>query len=310
MKRLAPILLAAVMICASPLAAGAAGGAYLGTPSSHYEILVEEAIVFVALGAQLLTLDFINTARGSVAEEMRTFHNKNIDEMQWDTTMYAHDHRPLESSMNAAALTALSLVQTIAAMSFYGGTIFANGGAAADARAEYFMRGVSSPSPADYPGDYIKRSSSLISYAAEALGAAEKSRTSAAGFQTLIRNMNEATNTGTDEGELGGAWEDEFDALKDFHENLPYWAADPDDEIFDAVWGAATRAGYRRALQASSLAANFRNAQINGVRAAVMAQIEADAKFANNAEREETERHEAFGRGVGTWQNIGGGTGY
>jgi hypothetical protein len=228
--------------------------------------------------------------------------------MQWDTTMYAHDHRPLESSMNAAALAAQSLSRTLVEMSVHGGTIFA--GADADARAEYFMRGVSSPSPADYPGDYRARFSSLGAYAAGALRAAEKSRTSAQEFQALIANMNRAANTGTGEGDLKDVWQDEFDALMDFHDNLPYGAAKPDEEIFDTVWGAALRAGYRRAVQASSLAANFRNAQINGVRAAVMAQIEADAKFANNAEREETERHEAFERGVGTWKNIGAGTGY
>jgi hypothetical protein len=308
MKRLVSILLAVVAICASPLMAAAA--ALLGTPSSHYEILVEEAIVFVALGAQLLTLDLIKTARESVVEEMTNFHNKNIEEMQWDTTMYAHDHRPLESSMNAAALMAQSLSDTLAEMSGSGGTIFANGGAVADARAEYFMRGVSSSSPADYSGDYRARFSSLKTYAAGALGAAEKSRTSAAAFQAFIANMNRAADTGTDEEELEDVWEDEFDGLKDFHENLPYWAADPDDEIFDTVWGAAARAGYRRAVQASSLAANFRNAQINGVRTAIMAQIEADAKFANNAEREETERHEACGRGVGPWRNSGAAPGY
>jgi hypothetical protein len=325
MRRAVLILALAVGCAAMPASAARAGesGGLLGMPSSLEELLIEEAIYLVEMIAQGFTLMEIKVAREDIVGELTTFHVRNVDEMQWDTTLYGHDHRPLESAMDSAEESLAPSVSMAAEMAADGVSFGLP--EPSDSQLTLFSRGVASPSPANYPGDYRMRLNNLKNYAVAALRMNESARSKMLNLDGLFTKLNEAADKGVPEGELDGVWGDEYDALNlwaKLHATpvaLPYHAATGDEnfnydgadgDMFDTVWGAVNRAGYRRAFQASSLAANVRNAQLSNIRTAAIAAIEADAKFARNAGREEDERREAFGRGIGTWQSLSENTGY
>jgi hypothetical protein len=243
--------------------------------------------------------------------------------MQWDTTLYAHDHRPLDDAMDAAEKSLAPAGEMAAAMAGEG--VSFGPSSPSDSQLALFARGIESPSPADYPGNYMTRFDNLKRYAVAALDMNESARSNMLELDELFTDLNDAADEGVPEDELDDVWSDEYDTLNDWAKFrvppvvLPYHAAvgdegfsydDAEGDMFDTVWGAVNRAGYRRAFQASSLAANVRNAQLSNIRTAVMAAVEADAKFARNVEREEDERREAFERGIGTWQNVSGSLGY
>jgi hypothetical protein len=325
MKR-AVLILALAAVCAvstAPKAIAAQSGGFLGKASSLEELLLEEAIYLVEIISQNFTLMEIKVARDNIVEELATFHVRNVDEMQWDTTTYAHDHRPLDDAMDAAEESLAPAGEMAAAMAGEG--VSFGPSPPSDSHLALFARGVGSPSPADYPGDYRTRFDNLKSYAVAALELNEAARSKMSELDELFTNLNDAADEGVTEDELDDVWEDEYETLNDWTKSnappilLPYHAAagdegfsydDAEGDMFDTVWGAVTRAGYRRAIQASSLSANVRNAQISNIRTAVMAAVEADTKFARNAEREEDERREAFERGIGTWQGTSGSSGY
>ena len=307
MKRITAVVLVVVMTFLCPVQSEG-GGNYMGR-GDWIETAIELAIVFVCAFALDVILQNIKDRREGIVDGLRGLHVKNIEEMQWDTTMYAHDHRPLDGGDELLPDITPDLNARYAALSGGGGVFFK---ASAGGEFDTFLRGYGEPSPADYPGDYKLRLSKTKEYAEAVLRANRDSGQRMRYYQDqkILANLNDAANEGTPEDELEEIWESEFEALKEFHNILPYRSDKPRYTKYDKVHGAIRRAGYRRAIQANGLAADFRNGQLANVRAVIMTQMEADAKMAANSQSERAELFEAFGRGVAAWVDSGTGTNY
>jgi hypothetical protein len=125
---------------------------------------------------------------------------------------------------------------------------------------------------------------------------------------------------GPGDDELADLWTEEYKIMKDYHDQLPYKEADPDD-FLDYAWDDDDKKpalpdeipqgpGYRSTLQASGQISNFKNNIMSNVRVGIARRAEANAKFSLHETQMRADRHRAFERAVGTWTNSSTGTGY
>ena len=301
--------ISALMIFCSVFAA-------LTHPSPAAASLVPAAAAMVVLVAEsvavLVEQKLLTKARESIQETGQNIFERAVSEMKFDTTMYAHDHRPLASS-EAVVNDFYFTSETSALFKRFrdaGAISFPSPGAGAmqPERIAYFANGrAGKPGAGPFVTEYQARLSSLASYARGVMEGGDADRDTLAAYQDTIKNMDDALRFDIEAEKLEDIWENEYDAMRDFHDKLPYAAADPnefqdtDDDDFFEDKEILAGPGYTWTLAATGQMAAFRNVLFSGIRAAGSRQAEADAKFALNTQREREDSRLAFERSVGAW---------
>jgi hypothetical protein len=284
-------------------------------PAPAAASLVPAAAAMVALVVEAAAVQveqrLLTSARESIQESGQNIFERAVSEMRFDTTMYMHDHRPLASSeaivndfyFTSGASALFTRFRNAGAVSF------PSPGASAPSSGQiaHFANGrVGIPGSGSFTAEYQARLSSLASYARGVMEGGDADRDTLAAYQDTIKNMDAALRFDIEEEKLEDIWEDEYEAMRDFHDKLPYNAAGPSefqdtgDEDFlegEILIGP----GYTWTLAAAGQMAAFRNILFSEIRAAGSRQAEADAKFALNAQREREDSRLAFERSVGAW---------
>jgi hypothetical protein len=266
--------------------------------------LVEKAIAMAALvvevGLLIATQTLINEARNRILDATKDRQDRAILEQRFDTTMYAHDHRPLsdDNIIDPAYIT-----NTLSLLGLSGGNDIS-----------FFTGRSGAASPADFPGDYKNRADSLADYADKVNTGNTVDMIRLVKYQTeALEPMVEALFAGVNKDDLRDVWEGEYDEMLEYHlYMLPYSTARPtnfkdaddredflDDEIL-------TGPGYRQTIQASGQISNMKNHLMASVRASLARQTEADVKYAHNEQQERADSHFAFRRSVGSWNSSNG----
>ncbi|MCL2010487.1 MAG: hypothetical protein FWG71_08075 [Synergistaceae bacterium] len=305
MRKLTAIILIAAVAFSAPSPVGPrlaeADPRNEATAGFMVALVVEVIILEVLQGS-------VNTLRNYVAGNLKTLLTRAITEQQLDDAMYAHDHRALapnrQINPTSGALSGLYSDLTNA-----GGVSF--GGGFGDADLERFLTGRAAVSPADFHGDYRRRTEALGKYAQGVMNGND------GGVDRLIQYHNNAVaavnalSAGDAKGDLKDIWHQEYVKMRDFNDwFLPYSATSPtpshltvfDDDIL-------TGPGYRRTIQASGQISNLKNHLMASARASLTRQLEADVKYAHNRQQESADSHFAFERAVGSWHPVNG-TGY
>jgi hypothetical protein len=301
--------ISALMIFCSIFAAFAGT---LARPAPAEASLVAAAAAMVVLlaesGVVLGEQKLLTAARESIQEAGQNIFERAVSEMRFDTTMYMHDHRPMAASL----VIGIDTSETAALFTRFrdaGAVSFPSPGAGAPPSGQIarFANGRAGiPGSGLFTAEYQARMSSLASYARGVMESGDADRDTLAAYQDTIKNMDAALRFDIEEGKLEDIWENEYEAMRDFHDKLPYKTADPNefkdtgDEDFlkDEI---LTGAGYTWTLAATGQMAAFRNILFSEVRAAGSRQAEADAKFALNTQREREDSRLAFERSVGAW---------
>jgi hypothetical protein len=292
---------------AATLAHPAPASASLVATAAAMVILVGESV------AVLVEQKLLTQARESIQEAGQSIFERAVSEMKFDTTMYMHDHRPLATSMSSAIGNGFDFTSETSALftrfSDAGVVSFPSPGAGAPPSEQiaYFANGrTGNPGSRPFTVEYEARLSSLAKYARGVMEGGDADRDTLAGYQDTIKKMDDALRFNIEKGKLTDIWENEYNAMRDFHDKLPYNAADPyefqdtgdEDFLKDEI---LIGPGYTQTMAATGQMAAFRNILFSGIRAAGARQAEADAKFALNAQREREDSRLAFERSVGAW---------
>ena len=290
--------------------------AAIGVPAPAEASLVPVAAAMVVLvgesAAVLVEQNLLTKAREAIEEATESIFERAVSEMKFDTTMYMHDHRPLSSSQAAINFMpdAAAKTETLFARLRYAGSVSfpVPGGASPTAEqiAAFANGRAGAPGAGFYPAEYSARAGSLAIYARGVTEGNDIDRGSLIAYQDTIGKLDEALRFNIEKVKLADIWENEYKAMRNFHDKLPYNAADPhefkntDDKDFlkDEL---LTGPGYTWTIAAAGQMAGFRNVLFSEIRIAGARQAEADAKFALNAQMEREDSRLAFGRSVGTW---------
>gem|GEM_PF-6069586 len=307
MKKLtSAIVIAALMLCMSfPPRPSEGSWRTVGWMTA----LLGEVSALMALQTNIIVM------RERILDNIKDSQTIGIYEQQFDTAMYAHDHRALASSQRIDPTGISSTLSTLYSdLTRAGGVSF--GGSLADGNLDNFLTGGPSASPADFHGDYRRRAESLRDYSVGVMNGNDSE------MRRLVRYQNEAfvpmlnaLFAGDSQSSLRNIWRDEHNKMQKFHNwMLPYNAANPNsfkDAEGEEFFGRNNQAiltgpGYRRTIQASGQIANLKNHLTTGVMASLARQLEADVKYAHNEQQEKADAHFAFGRAVGSWHPVNG----
>ncbi|MDR3280503.1 MAG: hypothetical protein LBT23_08315 [Synergistaceae bacterium] len=277
--------------------------------ASLVETAVEMIAIVVEAGIALGLQWGITNERDDIESITEDLHDRALVEMQWDTTMYAHDHRPLPGSLRLTPPDTTSAVKDLYDRLYSDGGVSFKGSVPSDEEMSEFITGLAGPvRPEGFAEDYKERVASLDRYATRILEGNDQDMARILEYQKYLASMDVALRSGVSKEVLSdGLWEQEYDELKAYHDKLPYKSADPSEFVdFDEEKPTLpdeilTGPGYRWTLQASGQIANFRNYLIPNMRVGFTRQIESLAKFELNEQQERTNRHYSFERAVGSW---------